>query len=123
MGAQDYSATVEITRSLREELQWHLSQWNGRTLVTQNPSVVTEIDASHKGWGATSQGIQTGGPWSKTESKMHINYLEALAAFLAVKYFVKELPICPVLHDLGLFVGNHVLHPWQVFGYHGYVPL
>ena len=88
MGDQDYSVSVQITPSMREELQWwetHLSQWNGKTLVTEKPSIVIETDASNRGWGATSQGLRTGGPWSKTESKLHINCLEALAAFLAVK--------------------------------------
>ncbi len=31
-----------------------------------------------------------GGPWSKAESKLHINCLEALAAFLAVKCFLRD---------------------------------
>ena len=51
-GAQDYSVSVEVTPSMREELQWwedHLSQWNGRTLVTEKPSVVIETDASNRG--------------------------------------------------------------------------
>ena len=67
---------------MREELHWweeHLSQWNGRTLVSEKPSIVTETYASNLGWGATSQGVRTG---------MHINCTEALAAFLAVKFFI-----------------------------------
>ena len=59
----------------------------GSTLVTEKPSVII---ASNLGWGATSQGIRAGGPWSRTESKMHINCLEALAASLAVKCFVRD---------------------------------
>ena len=91
MGDQDYSVSVQITPSMREKLQWwgdHLSQWNGKTLVMEKPSIITETDASDWSWGATSQGLRTGGPWSKTESKLHINCLEALAAFVAVKCFV-----------------------------------
>lgn len=42
-GAQDYSVSMEVTPSMGEELQWwedHLSQWNGRTLVTEeNPQL------------------------------------------------------------------------------------
>ena len=37
------------------------------------------------GLGATSQGVQTGGPWSTPESN---NCLEALAAFLEIKCFI-----------------------------------
>ena len=78
---------------MREELQcWkeHLSQWNGRVLVTEKPSVVIETNTSKKGWGATSQGVRTGRPWSRSESNMHINCLEALAAFLAIKCFARD---------------------------------
>ena len=92
-GAQDYSVSMEVTPNMREELQWwedHLSQWNGRTLVTEKPAVVIETDASKRGWGATSQGVRTGGPWSRSESNMHINCLEALAAFLAIKCFARN---------------------------------
>lgn len=52
--------------------------------------MVIESDASKQGWGATSQGVRTGGPWSRKEAQMHINCLEALAAFLAVKCFVSQ---------------------------------
>ena len=54
MEAQDYSVSTKITPSIREELQWwenHLALWNGRTLVTEKPSVVIETDASKRGWG------------------------------------------------------------------------
>ena len=102
-GTQDYSVSMEITPNMREELQWweeHLSQWNGRTLVTEKPSVIIESDASNLGWGATSQGIWTGGPWSRMEPEMHINCLEALAAFLAVKCFVRDSSSMTVLDNI-----------------------
>ena len=41
------------------------------------------------GWGAQCEGIRTGGPWSRTESLMHINCQELLAASLALKCFAK----------------------------------
>jgi hypothetical protein len=34
--------------------------------------------------------VQIGGAWSPEESQSHINCLEALAAFHAVKYFVRD---------------------------------
>ena len=47
-------------------------------------------DASLTGWGATSQNQRTGGQWSQTESRMHKNCLELLAATLAVMTFLKN---------------------------------
>ena len=56
----------------------------------QPPDLQIESDASLMGWGASCQGIQTGGPWSQQEKKLHINCLELLAATLAVKTFLKD---------------------------------
>jgi hypothetical protein len=39
--------------------------------------IVVESDASTHGWGATCDGVGTGGPWSPEESQWHINCLEA----------------------------------------------
>ena len=65
-------------------MEWQDSSNRGK------PSVVIETDASRRGWGATSQGVQTGGPWSRLESNKHINCLEALAAFLVIKCFARD---------------------------------
>jgi hypothetical protein len=76
-----------------EELQWwvdHLTAWNAKTLMTEKPSIVVESDVSTHGWGATCDGVRTGGPWSPEESQWHINCLEALAAFHAVRCFVRD---------------------------------
>ena len=52
--------------------------------------MVIESDASKLGWGASCQGISTGGPWSAQEKSQHINCLELLAATLALQTFVKN---------------------------------
>ena len=46
---------------------------------------IIESDALKMGWGAYSQGVSTGGPWTAQESVQNINYLELLTAFLALK--------------------------------------
>ena len=38
-----------------------------------------------------------GGPWSRSESNMHINCLEALAAFLAIKCFTRDCKSVTIL--------------------------
>ena len=64
-------------------------KWNGKTILAMDPNLIVELDAS-KGWGASCQGISTGGPWSAQEKTWHINCLELLAAFVALKTFVKN---------------------------------
>ena len=97
---QDYSKQLTLSTEEQEELQWwldHLTAWNGKTIMTEKPSVVIESDASTHGWGATCAGVRTGGPWSPEESQWHINCLEALAAFHAVKCFVRDTRSVTVL--------------------------
>ena len=97
---QDYSAQLILSKEEKEELEWwwdHLSAWNGKTIMTDKPSVVIESDASTRGWGASCEGARTGGPWSSEERQWHINCLEALAAFHAVKCFVRDRKSITVL--------------------------
>ena len=97
---QDYSAQLILSMGEQEELQWwldHLSSWNGRTVMTEKPSLVMESDASAQGWRASCKRMQTGGPWSPEEKQGHINCLEALAAFHAVKCFVRDMKSITVL--------------------------
>ena len=44
-----------------------------------------KTDASLLGWGARSAGMSSGGNWSHSEPKYHINYLEMLAILLALQ--------------------------------------
>ena len=53
-------------------------------------------DSSRSGWGALSENIRTGRPWVSEDLMLHINGLELLAAFYAIKSFVGQ--------ELGLFI-------------------
>ena len=66
-----------------------MRQWNGRTMTRASPQLSIETDASSRGWGAFCQGEATGGCWSSEEQKLHINVLEMLAVFFALKAFLK----------------------------------
>ena len=80
-----YEADMELDPNMESDLEWWLSnssQHNGRPLQIMQWDLTTESDASKKGWGASCQGINTGGSWSFQERTHHINYLELLAAFL-----------------------------------------
>ena len=92
-GNQDYETYLVLSPDSREELIWWDTQminWNGRTVLTIEPDLTIESDASTQGWGASHQSTSTGGPWSPLEKEWHINCLELLAATLALKTFVKH---------------------------------
>ena len=92
-GQQSYETACPLSHGAREELQWwitYLERWNGKSLLVHQPELTIESDASLRGWGAASRDVQTGGPWSPEEKQYHINCLEILAAFLAIKTFMKN---------------------------------
>ena len=73
-----------------DDLRWwqdKLSKHNGRTLQVSQWDVTIESDASMMGWGASCQDTPTGGSWTREEKANSINYLELLAAFLALQSF------------------------------------
>ena len=43
-----------------------------------------------RGWRASCQGKNTGGPWTAEKQEWHIDYLEILAAFFGLKSFASE---------------------------------
>ena len=90
---QDYSQHCPLTKEAKEDLNWwatHPTSWNGKSIIRGNPDLTIETDASNIGWGARCGSLQTGGPWSPTEARMHINCLELLAATLAIQAFAKK---------------------------------
>jgi hypothetical protein len=54
-----------------------------------NPGLFS--DASLTGWGASCKGVQTGGPWTADQQSKHINELELLTAFYALKSFAPSV--------------------------------
>ena len=91
-GNQCYNVPCPLSEGARTDLDWwahHLARWSGKSLLLRKPDLTIESDASLTGWGATSQNVRTGGPWSSSERTWHINCLELLAATLAVKKFLK----------------------------------
>ena len=90
---QDYSATLRLSQHAKKELIWwrdNLEAWNGKALVSGEPDLIIETDASRKGWGASCMGQTTGGRWSLQEQHLHINCLELLAGAFALKAFTKD---------------------------------
>ncbi|CAD6215480.1 GSCOCG00011219001-RA-CDS [Cotesia congregata] len=54
-------------------------------------------DSSLMGWGYYCDGVKAFGFWDENERKKHINYLELLAAFFAIKCFASKLSNCEIL--------------------------
>ena len=52
--------------------------------------MVLESDTPIEGWEANTLKVSTGGLWTREEQKPHINFLELLAAFLALKTFARD---------------------------------
>ena len=81
-GRVNYDTPARMTKAARNDLRWWLDEMecnNGRSLQTRQWDEVIESDASLRGWGVSSKGVTTGGPWTREEAKSHINYLEILA--------------------------------------------
>ena len=89
-----YSTVLSLTASAQEDLEWWINQAAKSCIAPippRIPALVIESDASNMGWGAVCQNKRTGGLWSRKEALHHINYLELLAAFLALKSFMKGM--------------------------------
>ena len=81
---------IPIPSSLHPHLQWWLQVHNvvtGQPLHPIKHALQIFTDASKEGWGAHLNEHTARGPWSLPESKLHINYLELRAVFLALKEF------------------------------------
>lgn len=87
--------------SIREELLWWKqifldpSQCN----IIRSGKFTLEIfsDASLTGWGAVCGEARTHGFWSEDEKQNHINWLELLAIFHALRCFASHLKDCSIL--------------------------
>ena len=80
---------IHIPRSLHPHLQWWLEEDNvltGQPLHPIKHALQIFTDASKEG-GAHLKEHTARGTWSLPESKLHVNYLELKAVFLALKEF------------------------------------
>ena len=81
---------IPMPKSLHPHLQWWLEEDNvlqGQPLHPIKHALQIFTDASKEGWGAHLNERIARGTWSLPESKLHINYLELKAVFLALKEF------------------------------------
>lgn len=92
---KSYKNKINLSQECKTEISWWIQQlqvWNGKQIITNEPDLVIETDASTMGWGFHCPFSQTrmGGPWSPVEKKLHINALELKTANTAVKSVAKN---------------------------------
>ena len=90
----NYDRKVRMSEYAVMDLTWWATRLNAqiqRPILPPTASLNLETDASTLGWGAfcRESSQRTGGPWSRAEAVLHINWLELMAAFLAVRCFAK----------------------------------
>ncbi len=87
----NWDLQIQLSPETKSELQWWIAQEVMPPSPIQSEESNMEIfsDSSLEGWGACCQGVRTGGKWSREDllRHNHINQLELLAAFLAIKCF------------------------------------
>lgn len=95
----NYEGKMHIIDSMSEDFNW----WKLNAVIGSNPirtqqfSLEIFSDSSLTGWGCHCNDSKAFGFWNDQERKYHINYLELLAAFFAVKCFASELSQCEIL--------------------------
>ena len=96
-----YDSQILLSQRAMMDLKWwidHGSQWRSRHILTSQPALTIESDASDMGWGAAclSPEDATGGVWSSQERFLHINCKELLAAWLGLQCYAKNMRNCHV---------------------------
>jgi hypothetical protein len=82
-----------ITSEMKLDLFWWIENMYAqfRIIARGNPDIIMQTDASVIGWGAVLESKETRGRWSITEAKKHINYLEMLSVYFALKSFKDKI--------------------------------
>lgn len=85
----DFEKMTTLSSSAISNIEWWLKNLPNSYGNIEKASFDQTIysDASLLGWGAATGHLTTGGKWSHRESQYHINALELLAAFFAIKSF------------------------------------
>ena len=85
----NFEQFMNITEEMKQELSWWMENVHKqiRIISRGNPEITIKTDASLIGWGATTGNQETSGRWTCEESTHHINYLELLAIFMALRSF------------------------------------
>ncbi len=87
---RDLSKRIILPAEARSNLDWWINNLqivNGKPFFPRSPHLEIYSDASLSGWGAICDDVRTRGPWTAADRNRHINELEILGSFHAVKSF------------------------------------
>ena len=89
----NFDALMSVSKKGVADMKWWLHNLDDSYNDICHPPVDITLysDASLMGWGAVMDDTSTGGRWSPSEVKNHINCLELLAALFALKCFQSSL--------------------------------
>ena len=99
--AENYSSEIKLSDEVKTELQWYVQNLhldNGRSAISYPPQLLIASDASLEGWGAFCLGHKTGGQWTLSDKKDHINIVELRAAKYAILTFTRLYPTAKTIH-------------------------
>lgn len=95
----NYNAKIKMPTCILNDLNW----WKHNIFKQQNDLNTTKFqleifsDASKTGWGAFCNNTRACGAWKESEKLYHINYLELLAVYFALKSIAREMYNCAIL--------------------------
>ena len=89
----NFDSKMTLSLGAKEQLHWWLQNLpiSFNDIETPPVNVIINSDASLSGWGAVQGDSSTGGQWNPSEACHHIKYLELLAAYFALKSFIKSI--------------------------------
>ncbi|XP_039310369.1 uncharacterized protein LOC105203938 [Solenopsis invicta] len=91
----DFEAEIFLPNFLKTDLLWWIEIFTDKLqrnyIRSGQFSMEIFTDASLTGWGAVCNGTRTHGFWSPSEKQYHINYLELLAVFHALRCFASHM--------------------------------
>lgn len=95
----NYEAKMKINQRIIQELQWWIQTIPSVSNPIRRGNYNLELfsDASQTGWGIVCGNQRLHGFWDDNEKKFHINYLELLSVYFALKCFTKENLNCEIL--------------------------
>ena len=88
----DFDCKMLVTDNMKIDLHWWISNLASqkRRIDHGNAQIVITSDASQLGWGAVYKTEKFGGRWSESEAENHINVLEMMAVWLALRSVCKD---------------------------------
>ena len=89
----DFDVPITLNKSSLLEVKWWHDNIDSafKSLVPVPITLIIYSDASDLGWGATNGKIRINGRWSDSESDLHINIQELMAAKIAIMSYCKDM--------------------------------